>query len=375
MQPRGNRHSIADREIQEYESSKPPRPYAQESVLAIKQSMDRYNQLSQEALLELVDDFQRGLKAKQRLKENPNVSRSERKRLQVAINRGDYAIEHIIGSSFKLAWLIAKEHAESRVGPEKAISIIPDLVAEANLGVVEASRTFNTSRKIPFTSFLARTMRDKVRSSTPLDVQVHIPPSWVRLKRIATMRIPALQDSLGRKPTVEEIQQDLLAYSLEWAEAKLSVAERSLSTQEKYDIKIAKLKKQGMLAAIRNVTEVLSIDVHASSLNAPVYSDGNATVSEVLPAPTVASLFDDLELRELAIVLRQSMSELQEREQQILRYRFGFEDGTIWTYAAIAEKYGITAERIRQIEYAVLAKLSSSKSSTTLESFLRHPQH
>ena len=210
-----------------------------------------------------------------------------------------------------------------------------------------------------FATYVAKVVRDRVRAMLAKDSHIKVANSWHRLKRIAAVRIPQLQAELGRTPTEAEIKADLLQRCMEWAVAKLTPEQAQLPKAQRQELMVAKLRKQGMIGAIESLQDVLQASQTIASLDARVGEDGDTTLADMVPAVEDEGL-SNLELSELRDTMREALAPLTERERTIVLLRFGFADGEQWTYTALAERYDVTAERIRQIEKNVLTKLSTS---------------
>lgn len=317
--------------------------------------MDRFRPLSVEEQNALLEVYRAGELTKQLVKSgerDPNDLTVRR-----TIRHGEDAATELTGSMMKLTMVIARENSEERYGRERASDLMPDLVGEAMLALTEALKGYDPARCPSFNIYAGRVIRDRVRMVLSKDSAIKLPPSWVRIKRIAAVRIPVLTTELGRAPTTREIQADLLAKCMEWATSKLSEEQLELSAEEQQEAKVAKLRKQGMIAAIEAIEDVLIATQSVASLDSPVGDEGGASLGDMLSNPTQDSMFDNVELNQLRDALRDALGSLSERERDIVLYRFGFADGECWTYQKISEQYGVTAERIRQIEKNVLAKL------------------
>lgn len=361
--------SSADEEISSYVARAQATGLENVSALsAFQKRMEQYPQLSADAQRSLALEYQKSLTSKEELiamrqshKGSGIVERRKMAALDREVARGEYAIEHLVGSNFKLVWLIVRENVEGRYGAERASDLLPDMLNDANEAVVMAIRDFDPVRCPTFATYLARVVRDHVRMKITHTGPLRLAPSWVRLKRIASHRIPALASELGRAPKKEEIQEDLTNACLAWAEKKLTEEQLTLPEDEKRDLKMSKLRKQGMLGAIRDIDDVLTATQSMASLDLPVGSEeGGSSLGDLLPAGRGDNAFSSLELSELSSTLKNVLAGLNDRERDILLYRFGFVDGKEWTYAKIAAKYDVTAERIRQIERSVLGRLSGS---------------
>lgn len=350
--------SVADDEIRRYlaRSMSDGRAYEQMPALsAWMRQMEQFPQLSAEAQGELVADYQRGLAAKERLK--TKLSTKERRIAVAQVRRGDYALTYIVGSQFRILYRIAREKAEERFGKARASELIPDLVSEGRAELIGAAARFDPTRGPGFPAYAARVIRDRVRTVLARDTQMAPAHSWVRLKRIASVRRPRLATTLGREPTVEEIQEDLLEYCMKWAEKRLTDGQRALPEAQRRELQMEKLVKQGMIGAIRNYDQMMLSTQQVGSLDATLSDDGGATVGDRVANADDGSAFDEVELADLKMAMAKALAELPERDREILMYRFGFIDDKRWTYQELAPRYGVSAERIRQIEHKAVAKL------------------
>ena len=330
------------------------------ALSAFQRHMEQYPQLSAPAQLELVGDYQAAQQAQSRLDQPGRLSKVAQRRAQAMVRRGEKAITYLVCSNLRLVLLITRENAEQRFGKERAADMLPDLVGEANVALTEAVTTYDVERCPVFSSYAARMIRDRVRMMLTKEGPLRLPPSWSRLKRIASVRIPALAAEIGRQPIEEEIRADLLAKCLEWAEAKMTDAQRLLPLDEQHLAKMAKLRKQGMLGAIDNYQDVMLATQSVASLDAPVGDGDGGSLSDLLSAGAIpGGEFEGVELVQLKESLAAALDPLPARDREILLLRYGFYDNESWTYARISERYGVTAERIRQIERNVLARLAA----------------
>jgi RNA polymerase sigma factor (sigma-70 family) len=327
------------------------------SLSAWQRRMERYPQLPAAEQNHLVVLFQTGRHAEAELRSGKRVGSVKERTLRHQIRDGERAIELLAGANFRLLYLISRAQADERFGKDKATKLLPDLVAEANVALVEAAVSYDGDKGPAFPTYLAKVVRDKVLASLSRQHMVKSPPSWNRVKRIYTVRQPKLTEELGRVPTLDEMKADLLRVCMEWAEDKLSPAQRTQSPGEQEEAKLDRLRKQGMLGAIAKLEEVLSATQVMGSMDAPLGDDGG-TLSDVLGGDADA---DDVSVRveqqELAKAVADMLAELDPREREIVMYRYGFVDGESWTYAKISERYGVSPERIRQIERAVVKRL------------------
>lgn len=350
--------SLADEEIARWVARAQSSSLANLPALsALQRRMDQYPQLSAAAQAELHERFRAGERAAAAIA-GGKLSRAQERRAREAVRRAKHAQEHLVGSNVKLVMLIARENLEERYGRERVNDMLPDLVAEALVALTQAVTDFDPTRCPTFSTYAARRIRDHVRMMLTKEGPLRLAPSWSRLKRIAAVRIPALQASLGRAPTREETQADLLVACLEWAEKRLRPDQASLPLPARREAMMDKLRKQGMLGAIRDLDDVLVATQSVTSLDTPVGDGAGTTLGDLLPGND-GGVSEGLEHAELHNDLMKALTQLPERERDIIMHRFGFVDGENWTYQRIAQNHNVTAERIRQIERNVIARLAS----------------
>jgi RNA polymerase primary sigma factor len=317
--------------------------------------MERYPQLPPDEQLQLVRLFQAGKAAQEALDSGRKVSASKERTLRAEVRRGAQAMEALTGANFRLLYLIAREKAEERYGKEKASKLLPDLIGETNIALMEAAAVYDVGKGPNFPTYLAKVVRDRVLATLSKQNLMKCPPSWTRVKRIYTVRYAKLTEELGRTPTMEEMQKDLLRVCMEWAEERLTAEQRNLPKVAKEEAMLERLRKQGMLGAIAKLDEVLSATQVASSFDAPV-GEGEGTLADIIGGEN-EDHGSGLERQEMQEAVREVLLGLDEREREIILHRYGFIDGEMWTYARISELYNVSPERIRQIERATIGKL------------------
>jgi RNA polymerase sigma factor (sigma-70 family) len=330
------------------------------AVSAFQRSAERFPPLEPEEQLLLLSRLREITTRIERM-EAANRAR-ERDRLKELRKEADRIIEHVAASCWKLAWLIVREQAEERFGRDRATDMLPDLLGEANYALVKAVKEFDPSMTPKFATYAARVMRDHTRAVLSRDGYVRLAPSWSRVKRLAATRLPEMTHELGRRPTIEELQKDLTAKCLDWAENHLTEQQKRLPAAQRKKLALAKLRKQGMLGAIRDIEDILVVSQTVVSLDAPLGDEGGGTLGETVAYEDESGLLDRIELGELHGKIMVSLETiLTEREREIVLLRYGFDGSEGWTYSAIAERFDVSSERIRQIERGALEKLSAAE--------------
>lgn len=324
---------------------------------AFKSQIDRYPLLSAQAQDELFTRIMEGRRADEELSSRRFGPRemAEYRRLRQKVREGEEAVEYLVGSNLRLVLVIAGDLASGRLG-DRAFSQMPDIVQEGNVGLMEAVKAYDPSRGVPFHTYAARKIRERVRDSLNTDQEIRVPASWKRVARIAAGVASRLHSELGREPTIDEIRDEATVYCMEWAYKRI----RPEHAHDPEEGARAVLKKAGILAALRDLEQVLQITGGSLRLDAPVGDDGTTTAIDLMVLDAdEGGAFDSAELSELREALMLALEGLKDREREIILLRYGFVDEERWTYARLGEKFGVTAERIRQIEQKVLNRLTS----------------
>lgn len=325
------------------------------ALSALSHQMSSYRPLTPPEQQAALDAYRNGLLARAELA--GRVAGRRRPALESTARRGERAHAELVGSMFRLVLLIARENAADRYGRERALDMLADLVAEANLALVEAVDSYDEAKCPTFAIYAGRVVRDRVRMCLSKSGPVGLAPSWLRLKRIATVLAPEVAAKLGRTPTTAEMQAELRIVCMKWARDRLTDVQRQLPEPQQLGLMESKLRKQGMLGAIEKFEEVMVATQQVASLDSPVGDDGGARLGDLIPGRADAATFEPVELDELRRDLMAALEAMPPRDREIVLYRFGFIDGEQWTYAKLAPRYSVSAERIRQIERNVLTKL------------------
>lgn len=290
--------------------------------------MSRVPLLSTEEEVDLAMRLEAGLAAHQQLGSLNGHNPELRQELEWKIQDGIDAREHLIKANTRLVVSIAKKYMGSGVP-------FLDLIQEGNLGLMKAVEKFDYTRGYRFSTYatwwirqtITRAIADQGRT---IRVPVHMSDRIRRLYKTARQ----LEQENGRKATAEEIAKvmDLEPRKVQWM---LKVSWRPLSLE-------------------RPVGEEEDSEL------------GSFIEDDTTPTPT-QSVNNNLLREEVEAVL----STLTPREARILRLRFGLQNGECYTLEEVGQKFGLTRERIRQIEGKALRRLRHPRRSRRLRSFLQ----
>jgi RNA polymerase primary sigma factor len=290
--------------------------------------MARVPLLSTEEEVDLAKRIERGKMADGKLaKLNGNASASTRQELFVLLEDARAARDHLIKANTRLVVSIAKKYM-SRGVP------FLDLIQEGNLGLMKAVEKFDYHRGYRFSTYatwwirqtITRAIADQGRT---IRVPVHMSDRIRRLYKVARQ----MEQELGRKPTPDEIGKNLGVDS-------------------------------------RKVQWMMRVSWRPLSLETPVGEEedselGSFVEDESTPTPT-QSAYQNL----LRDKIEEVLSTLSPREARILRLRFGLHNGRPYTLEEVGQKFGLTRERIRQIEGKALRRLRHPRRARQLRDYL-----
>ncbi len=289
--------------------------------------MSRVPLLSTQEEVSLAMRLEAGIDANYALSKLNGHNPQRRAELEAIVEDGRAAREHLIKANTRLVVSIAKKYMGSGVP-------FLDLIQEGNLGLMKAVEKFDHTRGFRFSTYatwwirqtITRAIADQGRT---IRVPVHMSDRIRRLYKTARQ----LEQEHGRKATPEEIATE-------------------------------------MGIEPRKVQWMLKVSWRPLSLERPVGEEedselGSFIEDDTTPTPT-QSVSSNLLREEVEAVL----STLTPREARILRLRFGLQNGECYTLEEVGQKFGLTRERIRQIEGKALRRLRHPRRSRRLRSFL-----
>lgn len=287
--------------------------------------MARVPLLNTEEEVDLAKRLEAGRSAEKRLRKNPEHAKAEE--WQWLIYDGVDAREHLIKANTRLVVSIAKKYM-SRGVP------FLDLIQEGNLGLMKAVEKFDYRRGFRFSTYatwwirqtITRAIADQGRT---IRVPVHMSDRIRRLYRVAR----ELEQQHGRKPTVEEIAEV-------------------------------------MEVEPRKVQWMLKVSWQPLSLEHPVGEDDDSELGNFIENDTAPTPSETAHNHLLKEKIEELLTTLTPREARILRLRFGLQNGRSYTLEEVGRKFGLTRERIRQIEGRALRRLRHPRRSRQLKDYL-----
>jgi RNA polymerase primary sigma factor len=231
------------------------------------------------------------------------------------ISQGDEAArEQMIKANLRLVVKIAREYEEYGVP-------LLDLINEGNIGLMKAVERFDPTKGAKLSTYASWWIKQAIRralsnQSKTIRLPVHVGDKLLHMRRAAVK----MEEELGREPTDEELAEEL-------------------------DMTPAK------------VTALRSAAIRPASLDAPMGEDEAKRFGEVVKDEKADTPYEQLEDKTTNNMLHEMLGTLPEREQIILRYRFGIGGEGEKTLEEVGVKFGVTRERIRQIQNIALEKL------------------
>lgn len=294
---------------------------------------DYLKQIGKVALLnaaeevELAMRIEAGLFAEEKLATEPDLTKKLKRELKWVARDGQKAKSHLLGANLRLVVSLAKRYTG------RGMQFL-DLIQEGNLGLIRAVEKFDYTKGFKFSTYatwwirqaITRAMADQART-------IRIPVHMVEvINKLARVQRQMLQD-LGREPTPEELSRELDM------------------TPEK-------------------VVEVQKYGREPISLHTPLGEDGDSEFGDLIEDTEAVVPADAVGFTMLQQQLESLLDSLSEREAGVIRMRFGLGDGMPKTLDQIGDTFGVTRERIRQIESKTMAKLRHPSRSQQLKDYL-----
>ena len=302
-----------------------------DSVRAYLKQIGKVALLNAEEEVDLAKRIEAGLYAEHFLKEleagEEKVLPSQRRDLKLVIRDGDKAKNHLLEANLRLVVSLAKRYTG------RGMAFL-DLIQEGNLGLIRAVEKFDYAKGYKFSTYatwwirqaITRAMADQART-------IRIPVHMVEvINKLGRIQRELLQD-LGREPTPEELAKEM-------------------------DITPEK------------VLEIQQYAREPISLDQTIGDEGDSQLGDFIEDSEAVVAVDAVSFPLLQDQLQDVLDTLSEREAGVVRLRFGLTDGQPRTLDEIGQVYGVTRERIRQIESKTMSKLRHPSRSQVLRDYL-----
>ncbi len=267
--------------------------------------------------------------AMKELEENPDLSEERKKELNAIIVDGEEAKQTLISSNLRLVVSIAKKYVGRGM-------LFLDLIQEGNCGLIKAVDKFDYKKGFKFSTYatwwirqsITRAIADQART---IRIPVHMVETINKLTRIQRQ----LVQDLGRDPLPEEIAE-----------------------------------KMDNITADK-VREIQKIALDPVSLETPIGEEDDSHLGDFIEDKETLSPDDYTNNQLLKDEINNILQGLTDREEKVLRLRFGLEDGRTRTLEEVGKEFNVTRERIRQIEAKAIRKLKKPNRAKRLKDFIK----
>jgi RNA polymerase primary sigma factor len=291
----------------------------------------RVSLLNGEQEVELAKRIEVGTKASERLADaaaaGEVLDRNVKLRLQRSARDGEMAKQALTQANLRLVVSIAKRYVGRGM-------LLLDLIQEGNLGLMRAVEKFDYTKGFKFSTYatwwirqaITRAIADQART---IRIPVHMVESINKVYRVQRQ----MMQELEREPTIEELA-------------------------EKVDM------------TPQRVRDIQRISQDPLSLDSPVGEEDDSNLGDFIEDQQAEAPAEAAARKMLGDAVIEALDELNDREKQVVRLRFGLDDGQARTLEEVGREFGVTRERIRQIESKTLAKLRHPHRSQKLRDYL-----
>ncbi len=281
--------------------------------------------LTAEEEVRLAKQMERGRKLRRRLVRGEVTD--NREQLEKLVEEGKAAQEHLVKANSRLVVSVAKKY----IG--RGVPFL-DLIQEGNIGLIRAVNKFDYRRGYKFSTYATWWIRQAVtRAIADQGRTIRVPVHMYEQINKLTRASRKLVQELGREPTIEEIAEEL-------------------------DV------------PLRKVERIMRVAQRPLSLETPVGEEEDSYLGDFIEDVETVAPVDAASRSLLRQELDETLASLTPREVRILQLRFGLVDGYSYTLEEVGRKFGVTRERIRQIEAHALGRLRHPSRSRRLRDYL-----
>ncbi len=251
----------------------------------------------------------------QEIGKTPLLTPEEEVSLARRIQKGDEkARNHMVQANLRLVVKIANDYNNFGLP-------LLDLISEGNIGLVKAVERFDPDKGGKLSTYAAWWIKQSIKralanQSKTIRLPVHLVDRIAKMRKITA----ALADDFGREPTDDEVAAE-------------------------------------MGIPVNKVAHLKTVSVRPTSLDAPVGEDESTSFGQLVGDENAINPFDNLRTKSQMIDLDEILSDLEEREAEIIRYRFGIGNEGPLTLEEVGEKFEITRERVRQLQNIAISKM------------------
>ncbi len=270
--------------------------------------------------------------------------------------RSELAAESLTRANLRLVVSVAKRYMG------RGINFL-DLIQEGNIGLLRAVSKFDHTKGFKFSTYatwwirqaISRAIADQART---IRIPVHMVETINRLMRVQRQ----LTQDLGAEPSAEQIALEMDFLSAEDTQA--------IKLIRRDGIKMDAALQRKLRRAAQKVRRIMRLSQEPMSLEMPIGQEDNSQLGDFIEDDKVPGPVDAASRQLLKEQIRSALGVLSEREREVLEMRFGLTDGQDHTLEEVGKHFGVTRERIRQIEAKALRKLRHPTRSRQLRDYL-----
>ncbi len=304
----------------------------------------------------LAKRMQRGLESERKLRDKIGLNNAEKTKFKHQEIDGKLARRCLTEANLRLVVSVAKRY----IG--RGMNLL-DLIQEGNIGLLRAVEKFDYTRGYKFSTYatwwirqaISRAIADQART---IRIPVHMVETINRLVKIQR----SLVQENGRDPTAKEIALEMGLMTPEDVQA----IEISKQKRKPVDLSVERRWRR----AASKVRRIMRIAQEPMSLDTPIGTEENTYLGDFIEDETVVGPVDAASKQLLKEELHAILNSLSTRERKVLEMRFGLGDGQGRTLEEVGSEFGVTRERIRQIEAKALRKLRHPIRSKKLRDYL-----